>query len=1163
VFDGGPCLRYRCPGTLTATVDLDLGNYYRGFYRTGNMRRVIARPHTGHLPTREREALEADFREDTKPDAPNVLTATPTLEMGIDIGDLSAVMLTSVPRTQAAHAQRIGRAGRITGNSLVTTFAGTDPMSLYYLAEPDLMLSGDIAPPDCNLDAGEILNRHLLAYFVDLHANGTLGTETMPDRAGKLIGEWGKGGWLDQIVTEVETNTAQVDTFLDLFGNNINPGTRQAVTAYATTGLRARVDEVVVRWRAHLREYENRSKRMYNAIKKITGKDTKTKADTDLLKTLAGERKSVDAQASGIRRERTIDLLERSGLMPNYTLTDETVTFDARLWYHNPDATDDEEEFPVIEVSVARSVGMAIRELAPGATFYAGAYKLTVDTIDIGPTSEPLYRSIRLCPECGWSVAHAEGDKVSECGRCGQTGIADQTNVRRLLTPSRVSTVVHEPQARIYDESDDRVRRDFQTVTTVDIDPGRIFGTWKHDHLPFAFEYTDAATIRTVNAGPTNRPAATKARIGGAELNAPWFDVCRHCGIVRGVNKPDRDGTERHHGFCTSRQGKEKEEKWDTIGLYHETVTEAVRILLPIGDVEDRERLASFKALLMLGLRRSFGGNPDHIRIIETDFPTPDPDQRQYHLVVHDTVTGGTGYLTRLTDPDVMRQILTDARSDVATCGCAAQDKPACHRCLLSVADRRDVPNVTRTAAIAMIDPILNDWAGGPTATNITGLDVSQVKKSELEIRFKKLLHLIDGRTLPSGVTCEVTHTSVGKHTAFEIRFARDGSSTRWRITEQAVQTPQPGLKTYPDFYATRLDDTATPDVAIYLDGFRWHAHPDNNRLVDDNDKRDALRDSGTVVWNATWSDIHAMTAAWKDTVPTGPLPAPPPSTALPATVVVGAEADDLNGGDIRQRARANPFLALLEHLTNPDGWNDTARAITLAWAKHLMANTKPVSATPVEDPYTATNEWAETGNVTPDASGATPAAMLETTSPAGLPMTVAVTKDPTGPVGFATRIPAADSDLTDDDHPARWTHWLHLANTMQFLDDGISRHRQSTTTPSTAPTTTGPTGPATPPDADLAAAIADLMLVGEDVENLVVAAVKLGATIPAPGHEPDDGIIFEAAWIDARTGIVGPDLDPIDIDHIKSWAAANGWAAHTPDGWTAETLHATIKEND
>ena len=122
---GRPCLRLRCTGAYTASPPLPT-NYYRALYRSGTIRRVVAAEHTGLLTRRQRERVETGFKDGGRADAPNVLAATPTLEMGIDIGDLSAVMLTAVPPTQSNYVQRVGRAGRKTGNAFVTTFAEPD-----------------------------------------------------------------------------------------------------------------------------------------------------------------------------------------------------------------------------------------------------------------------------------------------------------------------------------------------------------------------------------------------------------------------------------------------------------------------------------------------------------------------------------------------------------------------------------------------------------------------------------------------------------------------------------------------------------------------------------------------------------------------------------------------------------------------------------------------------------------------------------------------------------------------------------------------------------------------------------------------------------------------------------------------------------------------------
>ena len=75
-------------------------SYYKSFYLNGQIERVIAHEHTSLLERDDRENLENRFIatvEDRKPWYENLLSATPTLEMGIDIGDLSSVLLCSVP----------------------------------------------------------------------------------------------------------------------------------------------------------------------------------------------------------------------------------------------------------------------------------------------------------------------------------------------------------------------------------------------------------------------------------------------------------------------------------------------------------------------------------------------------------------------------------------------------------------------------------------------------------------------------------------------------------------------------------------------------------------------------------------------------------------------------------------------------------------------------------------------------------------------------------------------------------------------------------------------------------------------------------------------------------------------------------------------------------
>ena len=81
---------------------------------------IWADEHSAQLDPKENRRLQDLFAKGAR----NILSATTTLEVGIDIGGLSAVLLGNVPPSRANYQQRGGRAGRrADGSSLVCTFA--------------------------------------------------------------------------------------------------------------------------------------------------------------------------------------------------------------------------------------------------------------------------------------------------------------------------------------------------------------------------------------------------------------------------------------------------------------------------------------------------------------------------------------------------------------------------------------------------------------------------------------------------------------------------------------------------------------------------------------------------------------------------------------------------------------------------------------------------------------------------------------------------------------------------------------------------------------------------------------------------------------------------------------------------------------------------------
>lgn len=121
--------------------------------------------HSSERSAEDRTRIENDFDDGVL----DVLMATPTLEMGVDIGDLNTVLMMGVPPMPSNYAQRAGRAGREKDQQalIVTLCASHRPHDMFYFQHPSDMVNGYITPPSFNKHAPAVAEKHLNAWMLE------------------------------------------------------------------------------------------------------------------------------------------------------------------------------------------------------------------------------------------------------------------------------------------------------------------------------------------------------------------------------------------------------------------------------------------------------------------------------------------------------------------------------------------------------------------------------------------------------------------------------------------------------------------------------------------------------------------------------------------------------------------------------------------------------------------------------------------------------------------------------------------------------------------------------------------------------------------------------------------------------------------------------------